>query len=181
MWLESSPSYFNNKKRLEIDLSRVTDSRPSCAALMTKSSCFKELECCMFRFLSKNFVLFSLKALLFLKMIIISVCQAVFVRWTWVQSTLCISGMVAKWNIFYLFNLLILMFSKLPWGGSEESFRSLSQAATCPLVHHQWCQFMLSIGGIICNFIPIFSYLQYWGDEARPVFFSPEQIKLRTK
>ena len=42
---------------------------------------------------------------------------------------------------------------------------------------------MLSIGGggIICSFIPNFSYFPDWGDEARPLFFSRKQIKWRWK
>ena len=41
---------------------------------------------------------------------------------------------------------------------------------------------LLSIEGeIICNFAPILPYLQHWGDEPRPRFFSGEQIKWRAK
>ena len=38
---------------------------------------------------------------------------------------------------------------------------------------------MLSIGGIICNFIPILPYFQQWGDETQPRLRSGEQIKRR--
>ena len=45
----------------------------------------------------------------------------------------------------------------------------------------QWCRFMLSIGGISCNFTPNLPYFQHWGDEARRLLFSRMQIKWRPK
>ena len=45
----------------------------------------------------------------------------------------------------------------------------------------QECRSLLSIGGIICNFTPIFPYFQHWGDEPRPPFSSGKQIKRRPK
>ena len=38
-----------------------------------------------------------------------------------------------------------------------------------------------ALGGMICNFTPIFPYFQHWGDEPRPRLFSGELIKWRPK
>ena len=51
-----------------------------------------------------------------------------------------------------------------------------------PQSYKQRYKSLLSIGGeMICNFTPILPYLQHWGDEPRPRFFSGEQIKWRAK
>ena len=42
--------------------------------------------------------------------------------------------------------------------------------------NQQWCQSLLSIGGIISNFTPILHYFQHYGDEPRPRFCSGVEI-----
>ena len=58
------------------------------------------------------------------------------------SATVCMNAAIKLWQLELLncnCNCNYILYTKLPWpGDSERTFRSSSQAATCPPVYHTW-------------------------------------------
>ena len=84
--------------------------------------------------------------------------------------------------------LVLCVYAESLLSRNHSMFFNASWFKTCSSVLFGICRCPVSRGAIfvehwgdICNFTPILSYFQHWGDEPRPRFFSGEQFKWRPK